>query len=306
MASLSQENLYCPVCREIFQDPVLLSCSHSLCRACLQQWWTANTNQQCPVCRTRALESDPPGNLALKNLCEAFLLERAVGRCSLHSEELKLFCLTDEQPVCVVCLHSEIHKYHSIKPIDEAVRDNKEGLQELLDSLQNKLALFNDMKENLDQTAKDIEDEAEDTEKQIKDVFAKLRRIFQEEEQARTAALREEKQQKTEMMRTKSEALNKEIEALSDTIRGTNEVLRAEDLSFLQKYNTAAELVHCLLMNDPQPVSEATIDVDKHLNNLPFNILDRMKMTVTHTLNQRTADPEPMVPLEDYLSRLAF
>lgn len=148
------------------------------------------------------------------------------------------------------------------------------------------------MKENFDQTAKDIEDKAEDTEKQIKDVFSMLRKILQEEEQVRTAALREEKQQKSEMLRTKSEALHKEIEALSDTIRGTREVLRAEDLSFLQKYDTAAELAHCLLVNDPQPVSGATTDADKHLKNLPFNILDRMKMKVTRTLNQRTADPE--------------
>lgn len=298
MASRSEENLSCPVCRDVFQDPVLLSCSHSFCRVCIEGCWTEDTNQQCPVCRTRSLQSNPPGNLALKNLCEAFLLERAVGRCSLHSEELRLFCLNDEQLLCVVCLHSEAHKCHNIKPIDEAARDNKKNLQELLDPLQNKLDFYTDMKENLDQTAIDIEDVAEDTEKQIKDVFSKLRKILQEEEEARTAALRYEKQQKREMLRTKTEALNKEIEALSDTIRGTKEVLRAEDPSFLQKYNTAAELVHCLLVNDPQLISGATIDVDQHLKNLPFDILDRMKMKVTHTLI-----PEAFL-LEDYLSRL--
>lgn len=228
-----------------------------------------------------------------------------MGRCSLHSEELKLFCLNDEQPVCVICLHSEIHKYHSIKPINEAVRDNKQGLQELLDPLQNKLHLFIYMKDNLDQRASVIENVAENTEKKIRDVFSKLRRILQEEEWKRTAALWEEKQQKTEMMRTKSEALNKEIETLSDTIRGTNEVLRAEDLSFLQNFNNAAELVHCLLANDPQPISGAMIDMDRHLKDLPFNILERMRMMVNHTFEVENY-AEPMVSVEDYLSRLQF
>lgn len=222
----------------------------------------------------------------------------------MHSEELKLFCLNDEQPVCVVCLHSETHRHHSIKPIDEALQDSKEGLRELLDPLQNKLELFSAMKQSLDQTAANIEDEAEDTEMKIKHVFSKLRRILQEEEQARTTAVREEKQQRREMMRTESEALDKDIEALSDTIRGTIQVLGADNLSFLRQHSTVAVLVHSLLANDPQLTSGATIDVDKHLKNLPFNILERVKMKVGHTLNQRAADPGPTVSLEDYLSTL--
>uniref|UniRef100_A0A672MEK7 RING-type domain-containing protein n=1 Tax=Sinocyclocheilus grahami TaxID=75366 RepID=A0A672MEK7_SINGR len=39
MASLnvSVEELSCPVCCEIFKAPVLLSCSHSVCKECLQR-----------------------------------------------------------------------------------------------------------------------------------------------------------------------------------------------------------------------------------------------------------------------------
>uniref|UniRef100_A0A3Q0S6Z6 RING-type domain-containing protein n=1 Tax=Amphilophus citrinellus TaxID=61819 RepID=A0A3Q0S6Z6_AMPCI len=33
-----REHLSCPVCHDIFQDPVILSCSHSFCKACLQRW----------------------------------------------------------------------------------------------------------------------------------------------------------------------------------------------------------------------------------------------------------------------------
>ncbi|XP_067334979.1 E3 ubiquitin-protein ligase TRIM35-like [Channa argus] len=299
MASASEENLHCPVCCGIFQDPVLLSCSHSFCKACLQTWWNNTKNQECPLCRKRSVQNNPPKNLALRNVCQDFLQKKQrdvtspESHCSLHAEELKLFCLNDEQPVCVVCLHSETHKNHSIRPIDEAARDIKEGLQEQLEPLRNKLDLFNDMKENYGQTAKDIEGQAEDTERQIKATFSMLRNILEKEEKARLDALKEEEQQKSEMMRTQCEALAKEMEALSDTIRGTNEVLRATDHSFLLRYNTAVELVHCFMLNHPQPIQGAMIDVDKHLKNLPFNILERMKMTITHTLIHRPADPEP-------------
>ncbi|KAK2892277.1 hypothetical protein Q8A73_017942 [Channa argus] len=54
--------------------------------------------------------------------------------------------------------NTKTHKNHSIRPIDEAARDIKEGLQEQLEPLRNKLDLFNDMKENYGQTAKDIEE----------------------------------------------------------------------------------------------------------------------------------------------------
>ncbi|XP_034725342.1 zinc-binding protein A33-like [Etheostoma cragini] len=75
MASRSEEDLCCPVCHDVFRDPVLLSCSHSFCKDCLQSWWTERPTQECPVCKRISLY-EPPCNLVLKNLCEAFLLER--------------------------------------------------------------------------------------------------------------------------------------------------------------------------------------------------------------------------------------
>ncbi|XP_048016014.1 E3 ubiquitin-protein ligase TRIM17-like [Megalobrama amblycephala] len=153
MASAAEDDYICPVCHEIFKTPVLLSCSHSFCKECLQQFWRTKKTQECPVCRRRSSRDEPPFNLALKNLCESFLKERNERRssgseeiCSLHSEKLKLFCLEDKQPVCVVCMNSQKHDNHKFRPISEVVSSYKEELNTALKSLQEKLQHNEEMK----------------------------------------------------------------------------------------------------------------------------------------------------------------
>ncbi|XP_066538957.1 E3 ubiquitin-protein ligase TRIM39-like [Hoplias malabaricus] len=296
----SEEDLSCPVCCDIFKDPVVMSCSHSVCKVCLQRFWETKGSRECPVCRTRSSSLDPPLSLALKNLCERFLQEKseraAAGSetlCSLHSEKVKLFCLDDQQLVCVVCQTSRKHTNHKLCPKDEAVTDCKEELKSALKPLQEKLDLFKKCKLNWDQTAEHIKTQARLTERQIKEKFEELHQFLRDEEAARIAALREEEEQKSQRMKEKIEKISREISSLSDTVRAVEEQMSAEDVSFLQKYKSTLERAQCTLQ-DPERLSGALLHVSNHLRNLKFTVWKKMQEIIHYT--PVTLDPNTAYP----------
>ncbi|TSQ01566.1 Tripartite motif-containing protein 35 [Bagarius yarrelli] len=247
------------------------------------------------------------------NLCESFLEKRSQRSssgsetvCSLHSEKLKLFCLDDQQPVCLVCRESAKHTNHKFSPVDETVKDCKEELQTALKPLQEKLKIFGDCKINWGQTAEHIKIQARKTECQIKEQFEQLHQFLHDEEALRITALREEEEQKSQMMKEKIKNLNRDKSSLSDTIRVIEEEMKAEDILFLQNYKVTVERAQCTLQN-PEELSGALIHVAKHLTNLEFRVWEKMQETIQYT--PVTLDPitaNPMLVVSDDLTSVRF
>ncbi|KAK7895396.1 hypothetical protein WMY93_020721 [Mugilogobius chulae] len=215
MASWLEEDLTCPICCDIFRNPVVLSCSHSFCKVCLVNWWKDKPIKTCPVCKTRSSNEVPPLNLALKNLVQTFATKRdqeaAEPLCSIHSEKLRLFCLDHQQLICLVCRDSQMHKGHRISPNEEVISDLRKQLRTSITRLKDKLKVLTVSKEQSKDAAAHITAQTQQTAKQIQDQFAKLKQFLLEEEQSRMKALREEEQQKTQNMKDRIVAVSREI-----------------------------------------------------------------------------------------------
>lgn len=121
-------DLTCPLCYKIYSDPVLLPCSHSLCRECLVA--TRQFNKKCPLCRTVVKPGQEVTNLALKNACETYVrfadptltqTTTPEETCRIHWKPLTLYCVKDEEPICVECvsLHTTHEHTHKLLPIQE-------------------------------------------------------------------------------------------------------------------------------------------------------------------------------------------
>lgn len=50
---LSKEQLQCPICLDLFNQPVSTPCGHNFCRDCINTYWQNSNMSQCPLCKQK-------------------------------------------------------------------------------------------------------------------------------------------------------------------------------------------------------------------------------------------------------------
>ncbi|XP_059204970.1 E3 ubiquitin-protein ligase TRIM39 [Centropristis striata] len=302
--SMLEEELSCPICCEIFKDPVVLKCSHSFCRACLQQFWNKKkARRECPVCRRKCSLTEPTVSLALKNVADTFLREQerrtatagagdgAGGtgeqevvevECITHGEVLKLFCLDDFEALCCVCHTSKKHQGHRVCPLEEGAQDLKAELKKDLIPLKKHLRCLYEAKQECDETTVHMKNQTQATEKQIKEEFEELREFLRQEETARLAALQQEDEEKKELVKKKSENITRGILTFSHAVIAIENEIASSDALFLKNYSNTKKRAQ-IPQNDPGKVSGALINVAKHVSSLKYNVWEKMVELVHYT-----------------------
>lgn len=50
---LSKEQFLCPICLDVFMQPVSTPCGHNFCKDCIQRYWQSIKWSQCPMCKQK-------------------------------------------------------------------------------------------------------------------------------------------------------------------------------------------------------------------------------------------------------------
>ncbi|XP_053466882.1 tripartite motif containing 35-28 [Ictalurus furcatus] len=283
--SLLESDLSCPVCKDLFQDPMLLSCGHSFCQACLESSWKHNRSKMCPVCRRNCEGETPILNRALKSTAESFQKERGwrVTRapdviCGLHLRELQLFCVHDEEPICAECV--SLHSSHDVRPVDHGVKYCQEMLDLKVKILADKLEYFKKMKKRCNETIGYIQSQSVEAEKQIRQLFERLHKILNEEEASRITALKKEEEQKKKMLNEKVESISRDITSLTELIQSLRKEMIAEDLVVLQNYQNLKLRAQWTDEQSQKFPPGALIDVALHVGALDYKVWESMRSQI--------------------------
>ena len=146
----AEEQLTCPICFDLFEEPKALPCLHTFCRKCIADHVDRHAHTdgypygfRCPTCRRfvtapPGLERNPrdwtkylEGNHVIVSLLDAYKTPRAghgANCCMMHPDrELEFYCFDHSEFICSVCALE--HR----KCDDVQTRENAEEMMNLSD-----------------------------------------------------------------------------------------------------------------------------------------------------------------------------
>ncbi|XP_068616447.1 tripartite motif containing 35-28 [Brachionichthys hirsutus] len=292
-----QQDLTCPVCRAIFRDPVLLPCTHTFCRECLQS--SLRFSRRCPLCREEFEEGHDITNRALSSACETFLKhsarfprsKRPEDTCELHVKPLELYCEKDEAAVCVDCVTQ--HNTHRLWSLREGAPMCKKELSFKVEIFEKKVESYKKMTQKLSNATEYIKYQAGEAEKQIKAEFDRLHKVLVTEEALRLKALSDEEEEKLADVQKLIKNTNRDIAALNKLIDMLKKEMGDEDLPFLRNFQSLKRKAQWT-DEEPRLSDDSLLDMGKHVGALSFQIWKNLQTHVEYypvVLNPNTASP---------------
>ncbi|KAM5288640.1 E3 ubiquitin-protein ligase TRIM13 [Ctenodactylus gundi] len=148
---LLEEDLTCPICCSLFDDPRVLPCSHNFCKKCLEGLLEGNVRNslwrpspfKCPTCRKETSATGVNSlqvNYSLKGIVEKYnkiKISPKMPVCKGHlGQPLNIFCRTDMQLICGICATCGDHTKHVFCSIEDAYAQERDAFESLFQSFE--------------------------------------------------------------------------------------------------------------------------------------------------------------------------
>ncbi|XP_055522261.1 zinc-binding protein A33-like [Leucoraja erinacea] len=242
------DELNCPICLEIFIDPVMLDCGHDFCRQCILQCWEREKKAFCPECGEVFRDKNLKANRALgvlsnkiRNLNTKDPVDPSKPFnpfCEEHQEELKLFCETDKKLICVMCLDrrdGRSHKAHNFMLINEAVEIYKEKMRVNLQTLNQRKTSVQNVLLKQQQSISEIQEQSNNLQKHITTEFAKLRTVLDEKERLLAKELADQEEDILKKMETNLRDIQEHLNETEEKLSNVQTQLTQQDAFILLK-----------------------------------------------------------------------
>ncbi|XP_005986962.1 E3 ubiquitin-protein ligase TRIM50 [Latimeria chalumnae] len=286
-----EDQLLCPICLEVFKEPLMLQCGHSYCKSCLTSLSGELEGQVlCPVCRKEVDFNTSPPNVSLARIIEALQTlgdaDTDQESCPEHNNPLSLYCEKDQEVICGLCGIIGTHRQHQITPISSVFSKMKEELSLLITDVQLQKSNLEKYISKLINNKSRISNESDVLKWVIRKEFGELRRYIDEEEDR----FMREMELKTSKLIS---SINLQVKEMSETLKkfedieSTLDILNNEDcLNFIRKYGSIASRTK--MSEQPQMGSAFSAISFK-----PGFRHDDIKITVWKRLHKRILpDPE--------------
>uniref|UniRef100_A0A3B3TYM9 RING-type domain-containing protein n=1 Tax=Poecilia latipinna TaxID=48699 RepID=A0A3B3TYM9_9TELE len=223
---VQMDNVSCSICLDLLKDPVTIPCGHSYCMNCIKDHWDGDQRRKssCPQCREK-FKRRP---VLKKNIMLAALKHKL--------EVMKIFCRTDQQFICYLCLMDE-HKDHETVPAESEVTEKQKELQESRQQIHQRILDQEKDVKLLQQEVEAINVSADKAVEDSEEIFTELIHLLRKRRSDVKQQIRS--QQETEVSRVKDvqEKLEQEITELKRKDAELEQLSHTEDhTQFLLNY----------------------------------------------------------------------
>uniref|UniRef100_UPI00398E4C51 nuclear factor 7, brain-like n=1 Tax=Pristiophorus japonicus TaxID=55135 RepID=UPI00398E4C51 len=299
--SLADE-LICPVCLDLFRDPVTLECGHNFCRSCITQCCEKTETNSCPECREQFPEINLRVNRALANLAEKVRnlkldpeKKESKHRCEEHQEELTLFCETDKKLICVRCLVAKDqrgHKSHNFMEIDEAAQMYRDKLKSSLESATKRKDSAQDTARQQEQQISGVREQSSSLQTRITSEFAKMHQILTEKEQRLISDLREEEGKILKSMEENLRGIQQELDcAEKEILKLQRQMEKQDNVKFLKD-----EVNHVSKNNALRSLVSGELSLGTFKGPLQYTVWKEMRSSIIPAPASLTLDPNTASP----------
>lgn len=145
---LTEDQLLCGICLDVFNVPVTLPCGHNFCKKCIKQHWDSSVHCQCPSCKESFYKKlDLRVNTFISEMASQFRKSagRSSGRAAKPGDVPCDVCSDTKMKAvksCLVCLASYCETH--LQPHLTASRLKKHQLTDPVENLEGRMCTIHD------------------------------------------------------------------------------------------------------------------------------------------------------------------